>query len=98
MPRTADNGYAREARFLRFANALAHVRLAPGLVFVLRGRVGPQFGHGLQDALEKVGHIAALLDLPLPPQFVVVVARPLSQQFKRFLAVGDWSLLSSSIA
>ena len=83
MPCPADDGDAREACFLRGANTLAHMGLASCLVFIFRGGVPsrfPHFGHGLQDTVEQVGHVAALLDLAFPPEFVVVVARRFRQQ------------------
>ena len=55
--------------------------------------VRAQRRHRLQDAVEEADHVAPLLDLALPPEFVVVVARRLRQQRERIVARRGWSLL-----
>ncbi len=56
--------------------------------------VRAQRRHRFQDALEEAGHVAPLLDLALPPQLVVVVARRLRQQREWVLARRDGSRLA----
>src|SRR5713226_5109720 len=97
MPCSADYSNALETLLLSGAYGLAHVGFALCLALILGFGVGAKGNHCLQNALEKVGDIAPLLNLPFPPQFVVGVACCLSQQGKRvvlnvrFVSVcGDW--------
>src|SRR5713226_459658 len=97
MPCSADYSNALETLLLSGAYGLAHVGFALCLALILGLSVGAKGNHCLQNALEKVGDIAPLLNLALPPQFVIGVACCFCKHGKRvvlkvrFVSVrGDW--------
>ncbi len=97
MPGAADDGDALEPLLVRGPDRLAHVRFALGLLRALlalcallarRVRLRAQRRHRFQDALEEPYRVYALLDLLLPPQLAVAVARGLRQRADRIVAHG----------
>jgi len=79
VPGSTDDGYVLVAFPADFADRVAHIRLAPGLT----GRrlvALPQGRHRIEDGVEEVAGVAALLDLALPPQLAVLVSGGLGEE------------------
>ena len=84
VPGPAHDGYVLVAFLEGLAYLTPHVRFAAG--FARRGLViFPQRGHRLDDGVEEVGGVAALLDLALPPQLAILVSGGDGQETDRVL-------------
>src|SRR6185312_16406648 len=85
VPGTTNDRDPLKSLALSGANGLTHVGLALAFALILWCTIGAQSAHGLQNTLEKIVQITPLLNLTLPPQFIIVVPGSAGQQVQWLL-------------